>query len=221
MLNGNLQLELVAAAPVSFSVSGDVLVIRPTRPIAIVRYGIIATTTIADATNALVLSCDFRPTVGSLISAVTGVTTTISAQTGWNSSSLPAFYTDLAGGTLTLTAASSQLAAGSGAYHNINPQTKMPSTDSSTNPVPSPDTALVAGGGTVMMGLTVFPGQEVALVVQPTAPAAGAGLPFIHYFPLAFAASGNNNEGSAVGTGIPSSIVPVGSDPGIFIRKNA
>ena len=221
MNNGNLQLVLEAASPVLMTSAADVLVIRPTRPIAIVRWGLIATTTVNDSTNALVLSCNFRPTVGSTASQVVGVTTTVASTSGWNSSAMPAFYTDLAGGTLTLTAGTAQLTAGQGVYHNINPQTKMPSTDSSTNPVPSPDTALVAGGGAVMMGLTIFPGQEAALVVAATAPNAGAGIPFFHYFPLAFAANGNNNEGSSVATGIPSSIVPTSSSPGIWVRKNS
>lgn len=213
----------VEGAAITTSANGgsDLITIRPTRPIAILRWGVIATTLVNDAVNALVLTFDWYPTAGSNSNRVTGATTTLSSQTGWNASALPAFFTDLAGGSITFTASASQLAAGKGAYHQINPQTKMPPNDSSTNPVPSPDTAFVAGGGMASIGLTVYPGQEVRMRLNATAPTAGAIVPFVHYYALAFQGAGSNNEGGTTATGIPSSITPVVGDPGIWTRFNS
>ncbi len=199
--------------------SGSKLILAPNLPVAILRWGFISTTTVNDSTNALVLTLDWHPTVGSTAGAVVGATTTLQSQTGWNASALPAFFTDLAGGSITLTAGTSQLAAGKGVYHQINPQSKMPPNDASTNPVPSPDTAFVPGGGMQSLGLTVYPGQEVQLSVAAIAPGAGAGIFFIHFLHLAFEGAGSNYGN--VATGIPSSITPVVGDPGIWTRKTS
>jgi hypothetical protein len=208
----------VEGAAISTSGNGgtDILTIRPSRPIAVLRWGFICTTLVNDGTNALALTFDWYPLAGSNSNRVVGATTTLQSQTGWNASALPAFYTDLAGGSITFTASASQIAAGKGAYHQINPQTKMPPNDASTNPVPSPDTAFVPGGGMQSLGLTVYPGQEVRMRLVSTAPTAGAIVPFVHYFPLAFQGAGSNYEN--VATGIPSSITPVVGDPGIWTR---
>lgn len=200
----------------SVTTSGPKLILAPNISLAIVRWGFICTQTVNDATNPLVLTLDFHPTVGSVSGLVAGSTTLVASQTGWNSSTLPAFYTDLAGGSITLTKGTSQIAAGKGVYHQINPQAKMPPTDASANPVPSPDTANVAGGGQVSMGFSVYPGQEVALSVAPVAPGAGAGIFFVHYYHLAFAGSGVNYAN--VATGIPSGITPMVGDPGVWTR---
>ncbi len=200
----------------SVTSAGSKLILAPNLPCAIMRWGFICTQTVNDATNPLVLTLDWHPTVGSTVGAVVGATTTLSSQTGWNASALPAFFTDLAGGSITLTKGTSQIAAGKGAYHQINPQTKMPPNDASTNPVPSPDTAFVPGGGMQSLGLTVYPGQEVQLSVSAVAPTAGSGIFFIHYLHLAFEGSGSNYGN--VATGIPSSITPVVGDPGIWTR---
>ncbi len=196
--------------------AGSKLILVPNIACAILRWGFICTTTVNDATNPLVMTLDWHPTVGSTAGAVVGATTLVASQTGWNASTLPAFYTDLAGGSITLTKGASQLAAGKGVYHLLNPQTKMPPNDASTNPVPSPDTAFVPGGGMNSLGLTIYPGQEVQLSVSAIAPAAGAGVFFIHYYHLAFEGSGSNYEN--VATGIPASITPVVGDPGIWTR---
>lgn len=200
----------------SVTVAGSKLILAPNLPLAVIRWGFICTSTVNDATNPLVLTLDWHPTVGSTVGAVVGATTTLSSQTGWNASALPAFFTDLAGGSITLTKGATQLAAGKGVYHQINPQTKMPPNDASTNPVPSPDTAFVPGGGQQSHGLTVYPGQELQLSVSTVAPAAGNGIFFIHYLHLMFGASGNNYAN--VGTGIPSSITPLVGDAGIWTR---
>lgn len=205
----------------SVTSAGSKLILVPNISIAIMRWGFICTTTVNDATNPLVLTLDWHPTVGSTVGAVVGATTITSAASQWNASTQGAFATDLAGGSITLTKGTSQIAAGKGVYHLMQPQTKMPPNDASTNPVPSPDTAFVPGGGMQSLGLTVYPGQEVQLSVAAVAPAAGAGVFFIHYLHLAFegqgAAYGAINN-AALATGIPSSILPVVGDPGIWVR---
>src|SRR5271169_5839582 len=75
--------------------AGAKLILAPNLPVAIMRWGFICTETVNDATNPLVITLDFHPTVGSAGSAVVGATTTLASQTGWNASSLPSFYTDL------------------------------------------------------------------------------------------------------------------------------
>lgn len=199
-----------AAQGVSITTTGNKLIYAPSRPVALMRWGFIVTTAIASAFPTLTL--DWHPTAGSATSAVTGATTQLQGQTGWNASALPAFYTDLAGGSMTLSAA---MAAGKGAFHQINPQTKMPPNDASTNPVPSPDTAFVPGGGEQSLGLTVYPGQEIAFNVSVAA-GAGVVIPFFHVIPLGFQGAGSNYEN--VASGIPGSIQPIVGDPGIWTR---
>lgn len=208
----------------SVTSAGAKLIFAPNVPCAIMRWGFICTQTVNDATNPLVMTLDFHPTVGSAAGAVVGATTSLASQTGWNASTLPSFFTDLAGGSMTLTKGTSQIAAGKGAYHFIQPQTKMPPTDSSTNPVPSPDTAFVPGGGMQSLGFTIYPGQEVQVSVSAVAPGAGAGIFFIHYLHLAFEGAGSaygQVATSNLATLIPSSITPVVGDPGIWTRFNS
>lgn len=205
----------------SVTSAGSKLILAPNVPCAIMRWGFICTTTVNDATNPLVLTLDWHPTVGSTTNAVIGATTVTASATQWNASSQGAFATDLAGGSITLTKGTSQIAAGKGIFHLMQPQTKMPPNDASTNPVPSPDTAFVPGGGMQSLGLTVYPGQEVQVSVSAVAPGAGAGIFFIHYWHLAFEGQGApyaaiNN--AALATLIPSSITPVVGDPGIWSR---
>lgn len=205
----------------SVTSGGSKLILAPNISVAIMRWGFICTQTVNDTTNPLLLTLDWHPTVGSTAGAVVGLTTITSTATQWNASNQGAFATDLAGGSITLVKGASQIAAGKGVYHLMQPQTKMPPNDASTNPVPSPDTALVPGGGMQSLGLTVYPGQEVQLSVAGTPPAAGSGIFFIHYLHLAFegqgAAYGAINS-ATLGTGILSSITPVVGDPGVWVR---
>jgi hypothetical protein len=201
--------------------AGPVGILTPSIPIAIFRWGVIFTTAPVNSATALKLTLDWHPTAGSAASAVVGLTTVTSAATQWNASNQGAFATDLAGGSIT-TPINTTLAIGSGFYHLIQPQTKMPPNDASTNPVPSPDTAFVPGGGQQSLGLTVYPGQEVQITVATAAgTTAGVGITFIHYLHLAFegagAAYGAINN-AALATGIPSSIRPIVGDPGIWTR---
>jgi hypothetical protein len=205
----------------SVASAGSKLILAPNISIAIMRWGFICTTTVNDATNPLVMTLDWHPTVGSTSGAVVGATTVTSAASQWNASTQGAFATDLAGGSITLTKGTSQIAAGKGVFHLIQPQTKMPPNDASTNPVPSPDTALVPGGGMQSLGFTVYPGQEVQVSVSAVAPGAGAGIIFIHYFHLSFEGQGTAYaaiNSSTLATGIPSSITPVVGDPGMWVR---
>ena len=204
----------LTTGPAMALTAGAKVVVQPTRPIAIMRWGVIITAAVVNTATVLTLTMDWAPSIGG--SYVIGATTTLQSQTGWNASSLPAFFTDLAGGSIT-TAANATLAASKGFYHQINPQTKMPPNDASTNPVPSPDTAFVPGGGAQTLGLTVYPGQEVRInVTVAGGTTAGNGIPFFHYIPLAFQGSGSNYEN--VASGIPASITPVVGDPGIWTR---
>jgi hypothetical protein len=200
------------SAPVTVTVAGDVLIHAPSRPIRIVRWGFICTTTVNDATNVLALSLDVRPTVGSNVGRITGATTIISGQTGWNASALPQFMYDLAGGTITMVAGTSQLAAGQVAYHEVASQ--KPSATYSPY-YPDPQTAFDSPGG-VATGLVIYPGQEVLIAVQPTPPGAGAGKFFLEVEEQAFEGSKSNN--AILVSGVPSSIRPTPSDPGTLNR---
>ena len=204
--------EGTTAAPIALTSAANVLIYRSHRPFRVVRWGLTVTTTINDATNALVLSCDLRPTAGSDVGRITGTSTVISAQSGWNASALPQFQYDLAGGTITMTAGASQLAAGQVAYHDVNPQ--KPSA-TYTPYYPDPDTAFDSPGG-VSTQFVVYPGQEVVIAVQPTAPGAGAGTIFLAIEEQAFQGSKSNNP--VVVSGVPSSIRPTPSDPGTLNR---
>lgn len=199
-------------ASVAVTSSTNVLIFAPWRPVRVIRWGMVCITTVNDSTNALTLTCDLRPTAGSDTNRVTGATTVVAAQSGWNASNLPAFYYDAAGGSITLTASTSQVAAGAAVYHNVNPA--KPSTTYSPY-YPDPDTALDSPGG-VNTGFVVYPGQEVVIKVQTTAPNAGAGKFFLEVEEQAFVAPGNNLPNLA--TGVPSAIVPTPSRPGTLTR---
>jgi hypothetical protein len=161
------------AAYQAVTAAADVFRYSPNAPAQVVRWGFIATTTVNDGSNALKLTCDFRPTAGSNVSRTTGATTTIqTTTTGYNAAGQPALFSDAAGGSLTLVASTTQVVAGQGVYHTVNPQT------GSGSPAlyPQPDT--VSGGG-VNTQFTVYPGQEVLIAIQATAPGAGAGIFFM------------------------------------------
>lgn len=183
--------------------AGDVFRLSPNAPIRIVRWGFICTTTVNDATNALKLTGDIRVTAGTDTGRVTGATTVVASQQGYNASNLPAFNTDAAGGSLTLVASASQVAAGKGVYHDLNPQT------GSGSPLlyPQPDTAFVSPGG-VDTQLVVYPGQEFLIKSQATAPAAGAGIFFVEFEALGFQGTGYAQLAQIV----PASISPTPSN---------
>lgn len=144
--------------------AADLMFLAPARPIVIERWGFICTTT-CTVTNP-VFTLDFRPTVGSNAGRVTGATTTIAAQTGYNASSQPALFTDTAGGSLTTTALPT---AGTGVFHDMNPQA------GSGTPALYPPYTVKQPEDTQ---LEVYPGQELVLKCA-TAPTAGAGILFI------------------------------------------
>lgn len=159
---------------VSVTTSGDKLIYSPSRPVQIVRWGFIATTTVNDATNALKLRGDVRVTAGTDTGRVNGATTTVASSSGYNAAGQPALFSDTSGGTLTLTASASQVAAGKGVYHNVNPQVAP----AGSTVYPNPDTVAAAGAG-VDTQLVIYPGQEFIITNLATAPAAGAGIFFV------------------------------------------
>lgn len=154
--------------------AGAKLIYSPSRPVQVVRWGFLCTTTVNDGTNALKLTGDVRPTIGSASGQVTGATATVQATQGYNAAGQPALFTDTAGGSLTLTASASQVAAGAGVYHNVNPQAAV-----------SPSTIYPAVGG-VDTQLVIYPGQEFVITSQATAPSAGNGVYFVEVEELAF-----------------------------------
>jgi len=200
------------SGPVSVETAADVLVFAPWRPVRIIRWGFICTSTVNDATNALALTLDLRPTAGSNVSRTTGASTILSGQTGWNASALPQFFYDLAGGSMTFAAGASQIAAGKAAFHEVASQ--KPSATYSPY-YPDPDTAFDSPGG-VNTQFVIYPGQEAVIAVQAVAPAAGAGKFFLEIEEQAFEGNSSNNKIAV--SGIPSSIIPTPSDPGVWTR---
>lgn len=206
--------------------AGDVFRYSPGAPCMVLRWGFIATTTVNDGTNALKLTCDLRPTAGTDTGRLTGNTFTVASGTGYNATGAPAIYVDyggngttlgFGGGKITLTASTTQVVAGQGVFHNVNPQAPTSSTISGgvisalSGYYPAPDTAFTAPGGYPTQFM-VYPGQEVVIASKATAPGAGAGIFFMEVLEFPFQAANNNN--AVTGTGVPSSIVPNPSNPG-------
>lgn len=208
----------------SFASAADIFRWSPGAPAMVLRWGVIATTTVNDGSNGLKLTCDLRPTAGSDTGRLKGATYTVASQGGYNAAASPAFYIDyggtgttlgLGGGSITLTASATQIVAGKGVYHNVNPQAPTGSTLASGvitalgGYYPSPDTAFVPPGG-IPTQFMVYPGQEVVIAVQATAPGAGAGVIFLEVIEQAF--QGDYNNYGDVLSGVPSSISPTPSN---------
>lgn len=144
--------------------AADLMWLAPARPLVVVRWGFICTTTCT--TTPPVFTLDLRPTVGSNTNRVTGATTTVASTQGYNAQGQPALFSDAAGGSLTTTTLP---VAGVGVFHDMNPQT------GSGSPALYPPYTVKQPEDTQLM---VFPGQELVLKCA-TAPAAGAGILFI------------------------------------------
>lgn len=211
--------------------AGDVFRYSPPAPVQVIRWGFIATTTVNDATNALKLTCDLRPTAGSDTGRLKGASYKISASAGYNSSNGQDFYVDyggtgttlgLGGGSITLTASTTQVVAGKGVFHNVNPQAPTGSTVASgvitalSGQYPAVSTANTPPGG-VDTQFVVYPGQELVIASQATAPGAGAGIVFIEVKLLPLA--GDNNNYGQVAAGIPSAISPTPSNSGVNLTR--
>lgn len=182
--------------------AANVFRLTPSVPIQIIRWGLIATTTVNDGANGLKLTGDVRPTAGSDSSRVTGASTSVASQTGYNATGQPGFYYDTAGGSITLTASATQLVAGKFAYHDVAPQAPQ-----SSGYYPDPDTVQASPGG-VDTQLVIYPGQEFLIAVQATAPGAGAGVLFAEFLELPFQGSGYSGATQIV----PAAIRPTPSD---------
>lgn len=211
--------EGATAAYVSVA-AGDVFRYSPNKPCMVLRWGFIATTTVNDATNALKLSCDFRPTAGSDTGRLKGNTFSVAAAAGFNASGTPAIFIDYGGtgttlgkggGKMTLTASTTQVVAGSGIWHTVQSQAPTGSTvvggviTALGGLYPAPDTSFVPPGGMIEQFM-VYPGQEVLIASNATAPGAGAGIFFMEVLEFPFVGDFNNHPQSV--SGIPASIAP-------------
>ena len=80
-----------AAATSTVTISAaQLLLYLPTRPVRVVRWGFIASAKILDnASGVLTLKCNLLPELTATGNVVTGATTSVSTQTGYNSTSLP------------------------------------------------------------------------------------------------------------------------------------
>ena len=96
----NLHLTEVSGQ-VTFTTTGDKFEFTPGRPVNVIRWGIIANALI-DVGAGMIVTMDFRPTVGSDASRVNG-----SVASG----------VDTAGGTLSTS--TTDVAAGDGIYHDV------------------------------------------------------------------------------------------------------
>lgn len=186
--------------------AADVFKLTPSAPIQILRWGMICTTTVNDATagHGLKLTGDVRITAGSDSGRVTGLSTLVSAQTGYNGPSQPAFYYDTAGGSIKIQPSATQVVAGNFIYHTLAPQ--VPGT---SNYYPDADTYFVSPGG-VDTQLVIYPGQEfiIGVVADATVPSAGAGSFFCEFLQLPFQGTGYSGATQIV----PSSISPTPSN---------
>ena len=216
-----------AAGTSSITISAaDMLLYYPTRPVRVVRWGFIATAKISDSgSNTLSLACSLRPEASSASNEVVGATTAVSTQTGYNSTSLPAYYTDLAGGTITVPnsvlTASAGVPIGSMLYHTVWPQTAgtFLTSGGTGSYYPNPSQNVSSAGaytlsppGGVSTQFVVYPGQCVAIKVVATAPSTpGNGKFWLEVEEQAFTAPLNNNQLAV--TGVPSGIWPTPSDP--------
>ena len=210
---------------IAASASAAMLLYFPTRPVRVVRWGFVAGVKISDnSSGVLTLKCNLWPEGISNSNAVVGATTAVSSQTGYNSTSLPAYYTDLAGGTISVSnatlTASAGIPLGSLLYHNVWPQTAGTFLTSggtgSYYPNPSQSVSSVgaytlAPPGGVSTQFVVYPGQAVSITATAVPSTPGSGKFFLELEEQAFTAPLNNNQLAV--TGVPSSIQPTPSDP--------
>lgn len=185
------------------------------RPMRIVRWGVVVTTTITGA-GTFQLAGGVR--VGPLFASGTttaGSTATVQIANGYNSSNSPAFFVDTAGGTATIPNASlSSLTPGAVIYHNVNPQVAQ-----TGGYYPAPDTAFIPPGG-VSTQLWLAPGNSFQLT-SVNAMTAGAVCSFIEVEEQAWTADFNNNQMLPAGFAGLSSILPTPSDPAQVAIFNA
>jgi hypothetical protein len=202
---------LVTGFAITFASSTVMLQFQPSKPVRIVRWGAVVTTTASDSGSAtLVFTGNVWPTAGSSASAVVGSTTTVQSANGYNASNAAVFYVDTAGGSLTVPNA--QLNAGGGVvagsviWHNVNPQATQ-----TGGYYPAPDTALIPPGG-VSTQLVIYPGQSFVINCTGVGSTAGAGKLFLEVEEQPFVADFNNN--ALVVSGYPSnSTTPTPSLP--------
>jgi len=191
-----------------------VMTYNPSRPVRIVRYGIIVTTAITHASNNFQLRGDYCPLVQAGGTIVTGATATVQQASGYNSSNSPVFNVDTAGGTATvLNANLGSLAIGAVMWHNVNPQAAQ-----TGGYYPAPDTALIPPGG-VDTGLVIYPGNSFRIFCV-NGMTTGAGVVFLEIEEQSFTSDFNNNQ--LLVTGYPNNgTIPTPSSPFAVSAVNA
>jgi hypothetical protein len=200
---------LVTSPGITFvSSATNMLLFNPSRPVRIVRWGVVIMTTATDAgsTHGLKFTCDTYTSAGATGTHVTGSTTSFGgANTGYNASNNPVFYIDTAGGSLSVPNAvlALGLAVGTVLWHNVNPLTSQ-----TGGYYPAPDTALISPGG-VSTQLVIYPGQSVSIACADIGSTAGAGKIFLEVQEQPFQVDYNNNQLAV--TGVLSTIVPTPS----------
>lgn len=158
---------IYGSAAASLTATGDLVKIQPGRPIVVTEWGIAITTTTTGSTG--LATCNLRPTAGSTSGQTVGASTSSTGPAGETQ------YNDTAGGQMTL----APLAAGKVYLHRIRYSSNSNSSSTSAQ------------------GLTVNPGQEVAVNLGTAMGSAGAGTAFITFFELPSVgdatAAGSNN----------------------------
>jgi len=148
------------SAATSLTATGDLAKIQPSRPIVVVEWGVVITTT-STGTNGTATG-NLRPTAGSTTSQTVGASTSSTGAAGETQ------YSDTAGGAMTM----APLAAGKAYLHRIYP-------------LPAQSGAVSGNtGSTSAQGVQVNPGQEFAVNLGTAMGSAGAGTAFITYFEL-------------------------------------
>ena len=209
-----------SGAAVTFSASTTTPIATWTwaRPVRIIRWGAIITTAATDnSTSTLKFTGNLWYQANVNTNQVAGATTTITSATGYNSSNMPAFYSDTAGGSLTvpnaLLTGTGGLAIGSVIYHNVNPQAAT-SNYYPANPeitISSTGALSVTSGGGLDTQLVIYPGYTFAIMSTTVPNTAGAGVMFVEVEEQAFVAPYNNNQLAV--TGVPAAALPLPSDP--------
>jgi hypothetical protein len=190
---------LVTSPGITFvSSTTNMLLFNPSRPVRIVRWGVVIMTTATDAgsSHGLKFTCNTYTAAAATGTQVTGSTTSFGgASTGYNASNNPVFYIDTAGGSLSVpnSVLAAGLAVGTVLWHNVNPQVSQ-----TGGYYPAADTALIPPGG-VNTGLVIYPGQSCSIQCADIGSTAGAGKIWLEVEEQPFVVDYNNNQYAVTG----------------------
>lgn len=169
----------------ALTAAGDLVKIQPSRPIIVTDWGITFTTS-GTGTNG-VATGNLRPTAGSTVGQTVGASAAYTSPTG------QAGTVDTAGGAMTLTGGSANIAAGKQLAHRIYPEpapgglATFGATGNQGGGTGLPGNNMPGSGvvsSTGPQGVQVNPGQEFAVNLGTALGTAGAGTPFITYYEL-------------------------------------